>query len=257
MVVFLPSRIMNYKISELSPTDELITLGQIFSEVGDYASTILDNEHIEFSRKCSEKLEIVVRELLTRQSIQSPKDLYEIPEIKTDERELSAMSVGELYMLYRRWPIRRNSRGIEGREPITFYYEGRIIDELQRREVDNMGDQLKIDYCAVTYNNELDNMSFIFSCPVNASVVKGYPDYVMSFSPDEIAAKIVSYRGYKDIMERENLIECVDLGLNLLERDGFTKSSSRLVAEIAELGRRRIISVPDWVNTKIQNEIKQ
>ena len=58
-------------------------------------------------------------------------------------------------------------------------------------------------------------------------------------------------------MERENLIECVDLGLNLLERDGFTKSSSRLVAEIAELGRRRIISVPDWVNTKIQNEIKQ
>ena len=72
-------------------------------------------------------------------------------------------------MLYRRWPIRRNSRGIEGREPITFYYEGRIIDELQRREVDNMGDQLKIDYCAVTYNNELDNMSFIFSCPVNAS----------------------------------------------------------------------------------------
>ena len=52
MVVSLPSRVMNYKVSAASPTDELVTLGQILSEVGDYASSILDRDHLSLTRKC-------------------------------------------------------------------------------------------------------------------------------------------------------------------------------------------------------------
>ena len=60
MVIALPSRVMNYKVSAVSPTDELITIGQILSEVGDYACTILDKEHLSFARKCANRLKKVV-----------------------------------------------------------------------------------------------------------------------------------------------------------------------------------------------------
>ncbi len=56
MVLALPSRIMNYKVSAVSPTNELIILGRILSEVGDYACTVLDKEHLSFSRKCTNRL---------------------------------------------------------------------------------------------------------------------------------------------------------------------------------------------------------
>ena len=49
----LPSRIMNYRVSSASPTDELLSLGQILSEIGDYAGTILDREHLSLSRRCA------------------------------------------------------------------------------------------------------------------------------------------------------------------------------------------------------------
>lgn len=35
MVIALPSRVMSYKVSAVSPTEELITIGQILSEVAE------------------------------------------------------------------------------------------------------------------------------------------------------------------------------------------------------------------------------
>lgn len=71
MVTTLPSRIMNYMVSAASPTAVLFTLGQILSEVGDYASSVLDREHLSLASKCGSSLKKVVSELLVRQSIRS------------------------------------------------------------------------------------------------------------------------------------------------------------------------------------------
>ena len=80
MALALPSRIMNYRGSAVSPTNELIPIGQILSEVGGNACTILDKEHLSFARKCASRLKTVVTELTSRGSIKSQDDLYEIQE---------------------------------------------------------------------------------------------------------------------------------------------------------------------------------
>lgn len=120
MVACLPSRIMNYSVSSSSPTDELLTIGQILSEVGDYASTFLDREHLSMSRKCLSRLNKVVGELVSRQCILSAENLYDIPEAHPISTDLAALTVGELHSLYRCWPIRHKEHEAEGREAFSF-----------------------------------------------------------------------------------------------------------------------------------------
>lgn len=127
MVIALPSRVMNYKVSAVSPTDELITIGQILSEVGGYACTILDKEHLSFARKCSNRLKKVVGELVSRGSIKSQDDLYEIPKDNAAPADLSTMTIDELHKLYRQWPIRHQERLNEGRGHMTYYFEGHAL----------------------------------------------------------------------------------------------------------------------------------
>lgn len=151
MVSALPSRVMNYRVSASSPTDELITLGQILSEVGDYAASFLDHEHLSFARKCAARLKKVVAELTCRGCIKSPEDLYGIPQGRIDATELSSLTIGELHNLYRQWPVRHGNTSSISR------FETRIIEELQSRKPSTKDEQLKIDYCLATYHNELEN----------------------------------------------------------------------------------------------------
>lgn len=250
MVYALPSRVMNYRISAASPSNELITIGQILSEVGDYTSTTLDREHISFTRKCANKLKRVVGELISRGYIQSPEDLYQIQKGNEETKALSAMTIGELHKLYRQWPVRHEKRLKEGREHMTYYFEGLIVRELQSRKPATKEEQLKIDYCVATYNNELDNMSFIFSCPVKVDDNKIYPDTTKTYSPDELTALITRYSHYRDVAEREILIEYVDLALDMLGNECYKHNSQRLAFEIAGLGRRKVLRVPEWVIEK-------
>ena len=242
MVSALPSRIMDYNVSAASPTDELLTLGQILSEVGDYASTVLDREHLSLSRKCGTRLRKVVGELKARNSLFSVEGLYDICSNITDlsdKSELATMTVSELHSLYRRWPICHRERETQGREHFTFYHEGKIVNELLRRKAANKAEQLKIDYCVATYHNELDNMSLVFSRPVQIDGEKLFTDSEKRYTPDELTALIRLYSDYRDIVERELLVEYVDYALDLLKRDIDTASTLRLLTEIAELGRRK------------------
>ncbi|MBP3536671.1 MAG: hypothetical protein J6J93_03940 [Muribaculaceae bacterium] len=137
---------MNYKVSAASPTCELITVGQILSEVGDCASTVLDREHLSFTRKCATRLKKVVGELIARRCIQSPDDLYEIDRTASVPKDLSSMTVDELYRLYRQWPL-RHAKGTDN-------LEDAIVRELSTRTPTTRTDQLKIDYCLLTHTNE-------------------------------------------------------------------------------------------------------
>lgn len=251
MVIALPSRVMNYKVSAVSPTDELITIGQILSEVGDYACTILDKEHLSFARKCASRLNKVVCELTSRGRIKSQDDLYEIQKGTAQLTDLSAMTIDELHKLYRQWPIRHQERLKEGREHMTYYYEGQIVRELQTRKPATKDEQLKIDYCNATYSNELDNMSFIFSCPVETDTEKIYPDRTKEYSSGELAELISCYSHYSDVIEREILIEYVDCALDMLEHEGCSQRSLKLLSALADLDQRKIIRVPGWINVKL------
>ncbi|WP_290433438.1 hypothetical protein [uncultured Muribaculum sp.] len=76
---------------------------------------------------------------------------------------------------------------------------------LSRKPADK-GEQLKIDYCVAAYNNELDNLSSILSLPVNLGNPQVYPDPEKAYSKEELTALIASYTPYRDITERELLI---------------------------------------------------
>lgn len=255
MAICLPTRIMNYNVSSSSPTDELLTVGQILSEVGDFASTILDREHLSLSRKCMTRLNKVVGELVSRQCIQTADSLYDISLEVPVATNLKSLTIAELHSLYRYWPIRHKNRDSEDRESFSFYYEGRIVRELKKRKATNKSEQLKIDYCVATYRNELDNMSFAFSLPVQLDDEKIYPEYGKQYTPEELTALISLYSDYRDITEREILVEYVDSALDWMEQNKGVSSNLELLSEIAELGRRKIVRIPQWVNRKLEDTV--
>ncbi|MDE5877720.1 MAG: hypothetical protein K2H47_09545 [Muribaculaceae bacterium] len=248
---------MNYPVSASSPTEDLLTLGQIFSEVGDYASTVLDREHLSLSKKCVTRLRKVVGELISRHRIQSAENLYDMPEGELVRKDLTALTVGELHSLYRRWPLRHQARAKAGREHLTYYYEGRIVRELQQRKAANKSEQLKIDYCVMTYRNELDNLSFLLSKPLEVSRNRIWPDLTRSYTPSELVALINLYSHYRDIAERELLIEYTDIAIDLLETAGDKSQLMELASVILELGRRKIITIPTWIGDFLAEAIAQ
>lgn len=232
-----------------------MTIGRIFSEVGDYASTVLDREHLSMSRKCMTRLNKVVNELIARQSIQSVDNLYDIRSDAPANADLASLTIAELYSLYRCWPLRHKERETAGRESFSFFYEGHIVRELKKRKATNKAEQFKIDYCLTTYHNELDNMSIVFSRPILVDDEKIYPNSDRQYSPEELTALLSLYKGYRDITEREILVEFVDYALDLLECENDTPCNLGLLTEIAELGRRKTIRVPEWVNRDLKYRI--
>lgn len=174
-------------------------------------------------------------------------------EVSPEVVDLTAISIDELYKLYRRWPIHHKERESEGREHRTFYFEHRIVEELQQRKPLNKDEQLKIDYCFATNANELENLSFTFSLPVKTEGDKTYPDYKKRYTVEELAALIALYNDYRDITEREILIEYVDYAINLLAQEKESDSSLRLSTELAELGHKKIIKVPAFCKLINQN----
>ena len=265
MLTVLPSRVMNYRVSAASPTDELVTLGQILSEVGDYMSAILDRDHLSLSRRCATRLRKVVGELMARKRIESPDDLYEMPASAVAGEDPGAMTVSELHAHYRLWPMRHQEREAMGREHLTFCHEGRIVRELLTRKPADRSERLKIDYCLATYGNELENLSFILSLPLKVDADNAYPDYKRNYSPEELVSLIRKHSSFRDIIGREILVEYVDIALDLLERDNQqpttenrqrkTDNTLALLTELSELRRRQTIRIPAWVDRKLEEAV--
>ncbi len=261
----LPSRVMNYRVSAASPTDELVTLGQILSEVGDYMSAILDRDHLSLSRRCATRLRKVVGELMARKRIESPDDLYEMPASAVAGEDPGAMTVSELHAHYRLWPMRHQEREAMGREHLTFCHEGRIVRELLTRKPADRSERLKIDYCLATYGNELENLSFILSLPLKVDADNAYPDHKRNYSPEELVSLIRKHSSFRDIIGREILVEYVDIALDLLERDNQqpttenrqrkTDNTLALLTELSELRRRQTIRIPAWVDRKLEEAV--
>ena len=281
MSIAIPERILNYRISATTSTDELLTLRHIYSDLGDYASTILDREHATLSKKCTTRLNKVEKQLSLRHGCLSKENVHD------ESKYLSAMSVDKLYNLYRGWHLRHRKREADGREHMTFYYEGKIVRELQRRKPVDKGEQLKIDYCAITYHNELENLAFIFSLPVSSQPISSlstevgkeliypdsqkdmksremdnsliYPESGREYILSDLLALIKLYSHYHTIAERELLIEYIDMALDLMSVTTIPTDKipyMALASELVEIGRKDIVKVPNWVSGFLEEAIE-
>ena len=181
MAIALTPTVTAYRITPSSPTGELLTLRRIYDDVGDYASTILDSAHRALTRLCRRRSAAVTRELRRRgiltgeATLPSPLAAPAVPAAQTAPSslitmtsDLTQMSISELYHHYLAWPQRHEALIDAGLEPLDFGYEARIIRELERRTAANPDEQLKKDYCLLTYRNELRNLSPILSLPLEA-----------------------------------------------------------------------------------------
>ena len=177
----LPYSVTSYAITPSSPTGELLTLARIYDDIGDYASTILDSAHRALTRLCRRRSAAVTRELRRRGILTgeatppSPLAAPAVPAAQTAPSslitmtsDLTQMSISELYHHYLAWPQRHEALIAAGHEPLDFSYEALIIRELERRTAANPDEQLKKDYCLLTYRNELRNLSPILSLPLEA-----------------------------------------------------------------------------------------
>ena len=202
MAIALTPTVTAYRITPSSPTGELLTLGRIYDEVGDYASTILDSAHRALTRLCRRRSAAVTRELRRRgiltgeATLPSPLAAPAVPaahdsdsstvetivaqavpsrathgpnasSLITMTSDLTQMSISELYHHYLAWPQRHEALIAAGHEPLDFSYETLIIRELERRTAANPDEQLKKDYCLLTYRNELRNLSHLHSLPLD------------------------------------------------------------------------------------------
>ena len=201
MLTRLPNRIKNYGISPESPSAELLTLGRIYSEIGAYVSSASDRKNLAFAGTCDHRLHNVVVELTRRGVISSIEDLNKISSEDFGNKDLEELSIGSLYNLYRQWPLRHQARLEEGREHLTYYYEGRIVRELNSRKASTKDEQLKIDYCSFAYKTELENLSSIISKPIVVNRNKLEPDCRREHSPAELTALIRLYSDYRDVTE--------------------------------------------------------
>lgn len=168
---------------------------------------------------------------------------------------LEQMTVNELYRLYECWPLRHEKRSAEGREPLTFYYEARIVRELLNRTAGDRSEQLKIEHCTRSYAKELENLSFLFSKPVSVDDERFNPDRNAAQSPAELLAFIRLYSSYRDIAERERLVEYVDMALDTIKSTDDKTAVLALATEVAEITRKKILTSPAWVVDLIEETL--
>lgn len=88
-----------YKITRNSPTADLRVLENLYSEIGGFASTILDNRYLAFSKECVKRLNNVTA-ILNRRIDRIADKIAECTESNIDA-DLSALTVNEIHNLYR------------------------------------------------------------------------------------------------------------------------------------------------------------
>jgi hypothetical protein len=249
-------QILQYLVKTSSTVEELTVLCRLLAEMGGYASTVLDREHAALSRRCAALQAKAEEELLRRGAIADSDEIYRVPDEDIDATDLSELSVAQLETQYRRRGVRIDRRLGEGREPFTYYYEGRIVRELLTRKALDTAEQFKIDYCAITYGNDLENMSRVLSLPMSGKGDRLEYDPYRSYTPAELLALIKLYSGYRDIEERELLIEYVDVALDSIREAEDKASVLALATEIAELGKKKKVSCPRWVTDVIEEGLE-
>ena len=110
------------------------------------------------------------------------------------------------------------------------------IRELQKRKPASKDEQFKIDYCTLTYDNKLENLSILLDKPINNGTDKSIPDPTKTYSPTELLALIHRYVNFQDLVECELLVEYVDYALDAIKSTEDKQSVRSLANELVKLG---------------------
>ena len=190
---------------------------------------------------------------------------------------LSSLPTAELFSLYDSRRARATARAKEGREPLTLWYESRIIEELATRKL-SRPDRQHRKSILLTHQYEQVSLALHLDLPLTtptaslSSRAGLVPHESFSsnkaLSPAELLHLIRHYSSYRDFPTRELLIEYTDQAITLIlsalsqkDKDlsptaaaGLSQGESiapslpapliELAAELTDLHRRGIISIP-------------
>lgn len=256
MTIFPPA-IEKYRITDSTPSRDLLTLGRFYSEAGGYASAIFDRSHQTFAKKCRDRYERVIDTLIDREVIFSPKDIWAPPKAEFNLSDLEAMTIDQLETQYLLCSKSHDSRRRAGREGFTYFQEGYIVEEMSRRCATNRSEQIRIEYCRSLYRNEIENMAFIIRKPEGTPRGTIIFDHTQDYTPDQLVALIRLYGRFRSVVEREVLVQCVDKALDLIEKATRPDELMTLASELTQPYCSSNVQIPDSIYSLILGEIKR
>lgn len=251
MAINLPERILNSRIGASAPTGELLTLGRLFSEIADYASTVLSRSYSDTARTCNSRLRRVRKEL-QRRGVACDFQIVPVADCDVPD-DLRALSIDELERLYRQRPVRLERRLADRREHLTRYEESRIVAELGRRMPANRAEQLKVDYCLLTHKAAMENLASILGLPSGNR--KDNSD-LAELTAEQYVDIIERYKSPRTVAERETVVEAVDRSIALIDSAEEIQGVAWLAAELAELDRLDIARCPKRVIELLRKAVK-
>lgn len=101
----------------------------------------------------------------------------------------------------------------------------------------------------------LENLALILPLPEKVDDDKIFPDPTRKYSPEELAALLHLYGKYRDMTELEILHKYVDYALDLIKDSPRLPAMTRLVTEVADLGRKEIIHIPAWIHKALEDAV--
>lgn len=171
----LPDYICNYAVTPSSPTEELLTLARLLSEVGDYASTILQPAYQRFHQECETKLRPVLVELTKRNIIKRIEDIF-VPSRKA---------------------------------PLYLRYE--TVREWQSLNPASFAARLQKDYLLMTFANDLEYEAFLIRKPIGDPADYTVLDRTRTYTSAELLKAIKKYSAYRSVYQKMMLDQYVDL----------------------------------------------
>lgn len=168
-------------------------------------------------------------------------------------KPLSTLSVPELEKLFVSSSCRFEQKLKEGREPLTRYFETRIVSELQRRRPASHAEKTRIDNYIKANKAEIDNLCAITRLPLGKCDI----DISHHIAPKEMMSLIDSLKDYETVSEREMLIEIVDKAIDYIAAHRDTPLSPDLAARLIELKKRGSAMCPDWIEQYLLETIRK
>lgn len=101
----------------------------------------------------------------------------------------------------------------------------------------------------------LEHLALILPLPERVDDDKIFPDPTRKYTPEELAALLHLYGKYRDMTELEILHEYVDYALDLIKDFPRLPEMTRLITEVADLGRKKIIHTPAWIHKALQDAV--
>lgn len=262
---------MDYRISSKSPTEELMILGRLLAEVGDYASTTLDSIHLRLAKSCWTRLDKVLAQLVKREAIETKDDLFDFSNEEkqvlsnfdfqdSTASQLQNLSIFELELLYRfRQSFDKSVEKFKSQQRLGLYNRYDIVLELEKRTPSDMCEQLKTDYCKLTFQNELDYSSFLLEAPIGDLPEYNPMDRTRKYTSDELLALIRSYSGYwrfKTVMQKLMLEQYIEYSMDFVDDSSDILAVAPLIAGIARENSSLGHSYTPWVNQKLQEVVE-